>query len=81
MTTLISLDADDLRTIIREELNRAPRLYTVEQAAERMAVSHATLRRWIAARQIPVIELSPGAVRVAEQDVERYIAEHRREAI
>lgn len=81
MTTLISIDQDDFRRIIREELHREPRLYTVPKAAERMSVGAGTLRTWIAARSFPCIELSPGAVRIAEQDIENYIREHRRDVI
>lgn len=81
MTTLISIDQDDFRRIIREELHREPRLYTIPEAAERMAIGAGTLRTWIAARSFPCIALSGGAVRIAEEDIERFIREHRREVI
>jgi excisionase family DNA binding protein len=45
-----------------------PNLLKVETAAQRLAVSPLTLRRWIALRRVPVVRLGR-SVRLREEDV------------
>jgi len=44
------------------------------EAAERLRVSAATLNRYIGGHSLPVIHLSPRAVRIDEGALERFIA-------
>ena len=57
-----------------------PRLLTVEQAAELMNVSVRFVRRLIAERRIAVHRLGQH-VRIAEADLETFIADGRDEAM
>ena len=52
------------------------RLLTLQQAAERLALAHWTVRKWIASGKFPSVKLSGRAVRVREADVEAFIAAH-----
>lgn len=48
-------------------------LYTVEQVAEILKVHPVTVRKWIAARQIPFYKLSGKAVRISDRQIETYL--------
>jgi excisionase family DNA binding protein len=50
-------------------------LLTVDQAAERLGCSTATVRRRIASGALPVFRDGPQFVRIREDDLRRYIAE------
>ncbi len=50
-------------------------LLTVPQAAERLGLRPATVRSWILFRKIERVRLSPRAVRIAESELSRIIAE------
>lgn len=81
MQTFTIIDVDELREVVRQAIDRPPRLYSIPKAAGLMDVSPSALRHWIDARRFPAIELSEGSIRVAEEDIANYIATHRREAI
>jgi excisionase family DNA binding protein len=55
-------------------------LLNVEQTAKLLGISVNTLRQWISQRRLPVVKLGK-AVRFASEDVEKFIAEHKREAV
>ena len=55
------------------------RLLRLPQVAERLGVSLRSARRWAAEARFPVVRLGR-TVRVAEADLERYIASRRRDA-
>ena len=54
----------------------ASRLLTIADTAERLNVSPRTVRRLIDAGQLPIIRIGR-AVRIAEDDLERAVAEWR----
>jgi len=56
-------------------------LMTYDQAAEYLAVSTKTLRRWVAERKIPVIIISRKLVRFRKEDLDRFISKHYQKAL
>jgi excisionase family DNA binding protein len=52
------------------------RLLLIEEASRRMQVSPSTVRRYIAERGLPVVKLSPRAVRIDASALEEWIAAH-----
>jgi excisionase family DNA binding protein len=52
------------------------RLLLIEDASRRMQVSPSTVRRYIAGRGLPVVKLSPRAVRIDASALEEWIAAH-----
>lgn len=55
----------------------APALLTVQQAAARLGLSVGHTRRLLAGGQIRATRLGARAVRVAEDDLARYVESHR----
>ena len=51
-------------------------MLTVQDAADRLAVSSRTVRRWIDAGELPVHRLG-GVIRISEADLESFVAAHR----
>lgn len=50
-------------------------LLTIPQAAERLGLKASTLRAWVFYRKIECVRLSPRAVRISANEVERLIDE------
>ena len=55
-------------------------MLTLAQVAEALGVSVLTVRRWALKRRFASHRLG-GRVRIAERDLERWLAENRREAL
>ena len=53
-------------------------MLTVEQVAERLAVSPKTVRRWIKDHELSIHRLG-GAIRVSESDLSSFLNRHREE--
>jgi excisionase family DNA binding protein len=56
----------------------APRLLTYREAAERLGITEAALRKRISTGKIPRIAFGPRSCRIDEHDLEAYIEEGRR---
>lgn len=56
-------------------------LLTYDQAAEYLAISTKTLRRWVAERRIPVIKISRIVIRFRREDLDRFISKHYQKAL
>jgi excisionase family DNA binding protein len=54
------------------------RVMTAKEAAGYLSVHPVTMYRWIEERQIPSFELSARAVRVRQEDLDRFIESKRR---
>jgi len=50
-------------------------LLKVSHAAERLGIAEVTLRKWISDRKVEVVRLTPRAVRVAQAEIERLVAD------
>jgi excisionase family DNA binding protein len=62
------------RTRILLSMNEGTqRLLLIEEASRRMQVSPSTVRRYITERGLPVVKLSPRAVRIDAKDLEAWI--------
>ena len=55
-------------------------LLTIKEAAERCALSPATIRKWLYLRKLPSVKLGRRAVRVREGDLEALVRLGLREA-
>lgn len=51
--------------------------YTVDAAAESLAISRAQIWRLVKDKKIPVIKLSPRCVRILKQDLEQFLQDLR----
>jgi excisionase family DNA binding protein len=72
-----------VRQIVREELGHVPpkaTLLTYAEAARKLRVSRATLKRMVQRRAIAVTRPSPGCPRIREAEVERVLNKLTREA-
>jgi excisionase family DNA binding protein len=58
-----------------------PRYLTIAQAAELLQLDPHTIYRWIALRRLPVVRLSPRAVRVRAVDLDGYLASQLQRAL
>jgi excisionase family DNA binding protein len=62
--TLLSMNADTQRRLL------------IEEASRRMHASPSTVRRYIAERGLPVVKLSPRAIRIDAAALEEWIRAH-----
>lgn len=54
----------------------ATKLLRIAEAAERLGLKPATIRKMIYRREIPVVRPTPRAVRIKEEDIETLIKRH-----
>lgn len=54
----------------------ASKLLRIAEAAERLGLKPATIRKMIYRREIPVVRPTPRAVRIREEDIEALIKRH-----
>ncbi len=57
------------------------RLMTVFEAAERLALKPATIRKWIFLRKLTTVKLMGRSIRIRQADVEALISKGTRSAI
>jgi len=72
------LTADEVRQIIREELERMQtqdRLLEAREAAEYLAVKPRTIWAWRKEGRLPYVEISPGSYRFRESDLKTFVSE------
>lgn len=56
-----------------QALTRDDEMLHVPEAARRLGLAESTLRRWVLLRKIPIVRLSPRAVRVPASAVEKIL--------
>jgi excisionase family DNA binding protein len=59
-----------------EKQMKTAKFYTIDQVADAMGVSSRSVRRWIKQQKL-ITHHFGGAVRIAETDLNAFIAEHR----
>jgi excisionase family DNA binding protein len=66
----------EVQTLIAER-RKAPQLLTVKEAALHLAVSAATVRRWIGLEKIPVVRLNGETVRIDLTDLQALVKSNK----
>ena len=56
-----------------QNLTHTDEMLHIPEAARRLGLAESTLRRWVLLRKIPVVKLSPRAVRVPASAVEQIL--------
>lgn len=64
-------------TTLADEPVPTPRLLTLEQTAEVLAVARSTMQEIVDRGELPVVTVTGRAVRVDQRDVEAYIRQRR----
>jgi excisionase family DNA binding protein len=56
------------------------RMYTVQEVAQQLRVSERTVRNWIEQNELPAFSIGKRGYRIAESDLNAFIAKRKRRA-